>query len=38
MRDALVELDGGRSDEVGFAPSELDAVREALASIGVGAT
>jgi hypothetical protein len=38
MRDALAQLDGGRVGEVEFAWSELDAVREALVSIGPSAT
>jgi hypothetical protein len=38
MRDALAQLDGGRAGEVEFAWSELDAVHDALASIGSSAT
>jgi hypothetical protein len=38
MRDALAQLDTGRAGEVAFAQSELDAVRDALASIGSSAT
>jgi hypothetical protein len=38
MRDALAQLDCGRAGEVAFAQSELDAVHDALASIGPSAT